>query len=196
MAVIFEANYTKKLGLPGYSSHQYSVTIRTELADISQVPEQSEKIHALLQSAVDREIQKTGYLPCTQSEPVHGNSTTVHQNGSTNGNGNQRSHRPQQNGQHRNGGFRQNYQRNGFANRINIQVREEQWKCSPKQQELILKMVNEHQLDKNYVEQLSMQLFGIGVRSLNKLQASGLIDEVIREVEQNESQSSLVGGQQ
>jgi hypothetical protein len=67
--IVFEANYSKKLGLPGYSSHQYSVTIRTELADISQVTVESEKIHALLQSAVDREIQKTGYLPSPQSEP-------------------------------------------------------------------------------------------------------------------------------
>ena len=31
MAIILEANYSKKLGLPGYSSHQYAVTVRTEL---------------------------------------------------------------------------------------------------------------------------------------------------------------------
>jgi hypothetical protein len=36
MAIQLEANYSKKLGLPGYSSHQYSVTIRTELGDIKQ----------------------------------------------------------------------------------------------------------------------------------------------------------------
>ena len=70
MAIVFEANYSKKLGLPGYSSHQYSVTIRTELADLNQVSDDSEKIHALLQSAVDREIQKTGYLASPQSEPM------------------------------------------------------------------------------------------------------------------------------
>ena len=34
--LIIEANYSKKLGLPGYSSHQYSVTIRTELGDLKQ----------------------------------------------------------------------------------------------------------------------------------------------------------------
>lgn len=196
MAVIFEANYSKKLGLPGYSSHQYSVTIRTELADISQVPEQSEKIHALLQSAVDREIQKTGYLPSPQADSGQTNGGNGHPTVMTNGNGFQRNHAPQQNRPYGNGRFRQNTQRNGFANRINIQVREEQWKCSPKQQELILKMVNEHQLDKNYVEQLSLQLFGIGVRSLNKLQASGLIDELIREVEQKQSESAMAGGRQ
>ncbi len=28
MSVILELNYTKKIGLPGYSSHQFAVTIR------------------------------------------------------------------------------------------------------------------------------------------------------------------------
>ena len=37
MAIVLEANYAKKLGLPNFSSHQYSVTIRTELTDLSQV---------------------------------------------------------------------------------------------------------------------------------------------------------------
>jgi hypothetical protein len=69
--ITFEANYSKKLGLPGYSSHQYSVTIRTELPDLNQISEHSEQVHALLQSAVDREIQKTGYLPVPQPERVH-----------------------------------------------------------------------------------------------------------------------------
>jgi hypothetical protein len=32
-AIHLEANYSKKLGLPGYSSHQYSVTIKTEVTD-------------------------------------------------------------------------------------------------------------------------------------------------------------------
>jgi hypothetical protein len=33
--LIIEANYSKKLGLPGYSSHQYSLTLRAEIADVS-----------------------------------------------------------------------------------------------------------------------------------------------------------------
>jgi erythromycin esterase-like protein len=35
--IVLEANYSKKLGLPGYSSHQYSLTVRKEVSDISQV---------------------------------------------------------------------------------------------------------------------------------------------------------------
>jgi hypothetical protein len=63
MALQIEANYSKKIGLPGYSSHQFSITLKAELTDISQVEAESSRLYALLQSSVDREIQKTGYLP-------------------------------------------------------------------------------------------------------------------------------------
>jgi hypothetical protein len=33
--ITLEANYSKKIGLPGYSSHQFSVTLKSELADIT-----------------------------------------------------------------------------------------------------------------------------------------------------------------
>ena len=31
--ITLEANYSKKLGLPNYSSHQFSVSLKTELAE-------------------------------------------------------------------------------------------------------------------------------------------------------------------
>jgi hypothetical protein len=55
------------------------------------------------------------------------------------------------------------------------------WKCSDKQKELILKLTAEHNLDKAKVEDLSLEMFNLGVRQLNKLQASGLIDHLIDE---------------
>jgi hypothetical protein len=63
VAIIIEANYSKKLGLPCYSSHSYSVTIRSEVADLSQVERESAKLYALLQGAVDREIIESGFVP-------------------------------------------------------------------------------------------------------------------------------------
>ena len=33
MALILEANYSKKIGLPGYLSHQFSITLKAEIAD-------------------------------------------------------------------------------------------------------------------------------------------------------------------
>jgi len=53
------------------------------------------------------------------------------------------------------------------------------WSCSPKQRRLIVRFVEEHKLDKNQVEALAQDLFGESVRELNKLEASGLIDELI-----------------
>ena len=78
--LIIEANYSKKLGLPGYSSHQYSLTLRAEIADVAQVSQKSQELHSLMQSCVDREIQQTGFLP---GEVVPNRNC----NGSSNGNG-------------------------------------------------------------------------------------------------------------
>src|SRR3954465_13598556 len=68
MPVILEANYSKKVGLPGYSSHQYSITLRTEISDLTQVSNESQRQYGLLQGCVDRDIQHTGFLP-QQGEP-------------------------------------------------------------------------------------------------------------------------------
>jgi hypothetical protein len=145
MAIVMEANYSKKVGLPGYSSHQYMITLRTELADLSQVAAESARLHTLLQSSVDTEIQKVGYLP---------------ERGNGNGNNNRQS-RPQ----------------NGNGNNNNNHNRDV-WNCSPKQRQYIVDLVNQHNLDKNAVEKLAQERFGKSVRSLNKLEASGLIEEL------------------
>lgn len=70
MAIILEANYSKKLGLPAYSSHQYAITVRTEVNDLSQVQEASSHLYQQLQQAVDRDIQQTGFLPGAQEQSV------------------------------------------------------------------------------------------------------------------------------
>ena len=138
--ITLEANYSKKLGLPGYSSHQYSLTVRKEVADITQVENESRQLFATLQGNVDRDIQQTGFLPDS-----NGNG---HRH---NGNGN--GHRPP----------------------------EEKWNCSDKQRTLILKIVDESKLDKNGIDKLAQDRFGKSVKALNKLEASGLIEELIEQ---------------
>ncbi len=140
MALVLEANYSKKLGLPEFSSHQYSVTLRTEVSDMSKVEEESAKVYALLQSCVDRSLQQAGFLP-----GVNGNG----KNG---------------NGHHRNG--------NGNG---------EHWTCSPKQKDLIVKIVEENKLNKDDIERKAQDMFGKGVKALNKLEASGFIEELFRQ---------------
>jgi len=51
--ITLETNYSKKIGLPGYSSHQFSVSLKTELTDVSQVQQESTRLYGLLQQSVD-----------------------------------------------------------------------------------------------------------------------------------------------
>ena len=145
--IVLQVDYAKKLGLPGYSSHQYSVSIRTELTDLNQVASESSRLYGLLQDAVDHEIQQVGFIP---DPATYGNTT----NGT--------------NGHHANG-------RNGNGNGESAAP----WRCSEKQCELIQKIVRENNLDKSEVEAMAREMFGTGVRQLDKLQASGLIDELL-----------------
>ncbi len=140
--ITLECNYSKKLGLPGYSSHQFAITLRTEIADLTQVQAESARLYKLLQEGVDTSIKETGYLP-------------------TNGNG-QRGGNSNCNGQNQNQGAE-----NGA------------WNCSGKQRDLILKIVDEHKLEKAKVESLAQDRFGKTVKALNKLEASGLIEELL-----------------
>ena len=59
------------------------------------------------------------------------------------------------------------------------------WNCSDKQQNLIQKIVTENNLDKNEIEALAQERFGKGVKALNKLEASGLIEELLEKTGQN-----------
>jgi len=156
MALVIEANYSKKVGLPGYSSHQFSLTLKAEITDLNQAPAESARLYRLLQDGVDTSIKEVGWLP--EGKPTNGNGNG-HTNGTTpsharNGNGNGNG-----NGQPANGS-------------------QEQWNCTPKQQDLIIKIVDDNRLDKADVEKLAQDRFGKGVKQLNKLEASGFIEEL------------------
>jgi len=159
MAIKLIANYSKRLGLPGYSSHQFSVSVETELVATDDIPGESERLYQLLQQNVDEQILATGFVPPADygmEEPTPKNGRPL-LSGHANG---------------RRGGpppsdSAANWQR-GPA-----------WKCSDKQRELILKIVEEHQLPKADIEALANERFGRGVRLLNKVEASGLIDELL-----------------
>lgn len=140
MAITIEANYSKKLGLPEYSSHQYSVTVRTEVSDLSQIEAESSRLYGLLQTSVDTEIQNPGWLP--GNDPMRAQVAQV----------------------------RPVFRRNGSD--------DDAWQCSGAQKKLILEIVEEHSLDRHEVDELAQRLFGQGVKQLNKLQASALIDEL------------------
>ena len=144
MAIKLIANYSKRLGLPGYSSHQFSVSVETELMTTDDVATESERLYQRLQTTVDQQMLHTGFVPPGDygmeesngsAAPAPGTITHIQDNG--------------------------------------------RWKCSDKQRDLILKLVDEHHLDKNEVDHLARQRFGKGVRQLNKIEASGIIDEML-----------------
>ena len=141
MAIILEAAYSKKLGLPNYSSHSYVVSIRTELSDLTQVEAESARLYALLQQSVDHEIQQVGFMPDATRYGMDGADASQQpqpSQTSTNGNGHPADHPVhEQPGDH--------------------------WVCSDKQKELILKLVEQHGLDKNEVEALAKEMFGLPV---------------------------------
>jgi len=149
MAVILQMIYSKKLGLPNFSSHSCSVSVTVEIPDVSVAAQESTKLYQLLQTAVDNEIQQVGYLP---DASTYGMNKGGNGNGEITGNGHST-----ENGNGTNGA----------------------WQCSDKQRGLILDIIQQHRLDKRDVEQLAQELFGTGVKELNRLQASGLIDELL-----------------
>src|SRR5438552_7054826 len=129
MAIKLSTAYSKKLGLPGFSSHSFTVSIETELQNLDSVREASARLYDSLQAAVDQQIQKTGFVPSD--------------------------------------GYGMEVDKNGA------------WNCSQKQRELIEKIGKENNIDQNALERLATEMFGAKVQALNKLQASGLIDELL-----------------
>ena len=67
------------------------------------------------------------------------------------------------------------------------------WNCSGKQKDLILKIVEEHKLEKAKVEGLAQDRFGKTVKALNKLEASGLIEELLEMTGQSKGRSRFQG---
>ncbi len=144
MAIILELQYGKKLGLPEYSSHNFSVSLKTEAASLDQIPQEVERAYHILQQSVDTQITNPGYVPGMEAVPAPSNVV----------------HMP-------------------AHNTPPSQPPSSAWRCSPKQKELILKLVDERGLDRNAVDNQARLRFNKGVTQLNKLEASGLIDELM-----------------
>lgn len=67
-----------------------------------------------------------------------------------------------------------------------------QWNCSPKQASLITKLLKDHGLE-DEAERLSQQLWQLPIPSLNKLQASGLIENLLAITKQAKPRSRTNG---
>jgi hypothetical protein len=155
MAVILQMTYMKKLGLPNYSSHSCAVSLTVEIPDVSVAAQESSKLYALLQTAVDNEIREVGFMPDSTTYGMNNRQTNG--NGHTgNGNGNGNRHTP-----------------------AAASSNDDRWNCTDGQRGFILRIISESSLKKQDVEEQSLQLFGVGVKALDKMQASQLIEELL-----------------
>lgn len=164
MAVILQMTYMKKLGLPNYSSHSCSVSLTVEIPDVSVAAQESTKLYALLQTAVDNEIKEVGFMPDATTYGMNNGAQTNGHHGNGNGNG------------YRNGGGNPS---NGNGHHSGGSRNGDQWNCTDGQKGLILRVINENGLNKQDVEDQAQQLFGVGVRELDKMQASQLIEDLL-----------------
>ena len=153
MAVILQMTYMKKLGLPNFSSHSCAVSLTVEIPDVSVAAQESSKLYALLQTAVDNEIQEVGFMPDATTYGMINRQTNGHA-GNGNGNGNHRTAAPASNN-------------------------DDRWNCTDGQRGFILRIISEGKLNKQDVEEQALQLFGVGVKALDKMQASQLIEELL-----------------
>jgi hypothetical protein len=76
MAIKLNAAYSKKLGLPHYSSHSFSASVEVELTDPGSIAAETARLYGVLQTSVDNEIRQVGYLPATDDpqRPFHSKS--------------------------------------------------------------------------------------------------------------------------
>ena len=161
MAIKLIANYSKRLGLPGYSSHQFEVSIETEITHTSELAAETERLYGSLQAVVDARIQQVGFVP----DEHYG--TQVAQTSVP-------------------GAFRsQTASTSSVRQTPPASVPESSaetvpaWKCSEKQQSLILELAGKTGQNDSALNELSTRRFNKVVAMLNRMEASGLIDELM-----------------
>lgn len=161
MAIKLIANYSKRLGLPGYSSHQFEVSIETEISNTSELPFEAERLYGSLQSAVDTQIQQVGFVPdehyATQPAQTPVPEASCSHMTSTSS-------------------VRQTPPVGASESSITDLPA---WKCSEKQQSLILELAGKAGLDDSALNELATRRFNKSVAMLNRMEASGLIDELM-----------------
>ena len=156
MAIKLIANYSKRLGLPGYSSHQFEVSIETEISNTSELLLETERLYGLLQSAVDTQIQHVGFVPDASYGLGGVSGTTPPAMRQLPGLPVSSSSSPQ-----------------------TSHPGEPAWNCSEKQRQVILSLARKSGMNDSALHDLAVLCFSKGVSQLNKLEASTLIKELM-----------------
>ena len=156
MAIKLIANYSKRLGLPGYSSHQFEVSIETEIGNTSELNFAAERLYSSLQSAVDAQIKQVGFVPDASYGSGGASGTSLPAM-------HQVPRLPVQ----------------SSSNSQASHLAEQAWHCSDKQRQVILSLTRKNGINDSALHDLAVLCFSKGVSQLNKLEASTLINELI-----------------
>lgn len=176
MAIKLIANYSKRLGLPGYSSHQFEVSIETEISNTSELPFETERLYGSLQAAVDAQIQQVGFVP----DEHYGSQVTQ---------------RPALGASCSQMISTSSVKQTPPASTPETSVATvPAWKCSEKQQSLILELAGKVGLDDTALNELATRRFNKVVAMLNRMEASGLIDELMNRSGSSFKRSASIQG--
>ena len=157
MAVIIESAYGKTIGLPGYGSHKFCLSLKTEVADLSQVAAEAERVYRILQSAVDTQMAQPGWVPNGNGEsPAKAGASATPSHAPTNGTAGA-----------------------SAGPGVNTPSPALPWCCSPKQRLLIEELAQRNHVEMSTFAELAHKRFGKELSQLNRLEASGLIDELL-----------------
>ncbi len=63
MATVLKATYTTGLTQAGLSDHRFSLSLRTKVADLTQVETECARLYAVLQASMENVLQNHGSLP-------------------------------------------------------------------------------------------------------------------------------------
>jgi hypothetical protein len=153
MAIHLTFEYGKRLGLPGYSSHTFGVTAKAEVTDPNQIASEASRMYQVLQNSVDSQIVNEGFVPGDTLN--HGQTQPTNTGNVT------------------------QFPGNGQQQATHSAQDSSAWMCSPKQKDLILKIMDENQLPAGHADGVAVELHGKPMSGLTKLEASGVVSEYL-----------------
>lgn len=144
-----QATYQKRLGLPGYSSHAYTVSVTAELSSLRKLQSENERLYRLLQNSVDEQLKIIGFVPehaygmnGGTAKPNHGAAVQLVPT------------KPRPN--------------DGDT-----------WACSEKQRKFIELVAKREQFTESVLDNLAQRVCQLPVRELNTKQASQFIEQLL-----------------
>lgn len=146
-----QATYAKKLGLPNFSSHSFSVSVCAEVASLRKLETESKRLYALLQSSVDEQVKEVGFVP----DATHYGMII-------------------DNGKPTNGSAVKPSVTKASTAPVDA------WGCSDKQRALIEKVAKREQFTPAELDGMADRLFQLPLQRLDKKQTSSFITELLK----------------